>query len=74
MSFCAGSSKATKVNYAVTCFVKGNNKKLCSIKFLPFYKKENEVACMFHCRPTMSEVGAVWFRGQIAEGNAVHSF
>ena len=56
-SFFAGFSNASIGNYAVTCFVKWNNKKLCSVKFLPFFAR-TRLHAWFISVPAMSEEGA----------------
>ena len=40
-------SNENRGNCAVTCYLKQNNKKLCSVEFLPFFRK-NTFACMIH--------------------------
>ena len=37
--FDMASQNETIENYAVTCFRKRNNKKLCSVKYFPFYQR-----------------------------------
>ena len=56
-------SNATIGNYAVTCFVKWNNKKLCSVKFLPFSVR-TRLHAWFICVPAVSEEGAAWFKSR----------
>ena len=50
-------SNATIGNYAVTCFVKWNNKKLCSVNFLPFSVR-TRLHAWFISVPAVSEEGA----------------